>query len=62
MPPGFSPIENDEVIDATPTPLRKWGGTAEFAKTVLFLVEAISLLGNASASTAVAICIDGVHW
>ncbi|MGH7779427.1 MAG: SDR family oxidoreductase [Candidatus Binataceae bacterium] len=37
MPPGLSPRENDEVIDATP--LRRCGGAAEIAKTVLFLVE-----------------------
>ena len=57
MPPGLSPAENDEVIDATP--LRRWCGAVEIAKTVLFLVEAISSLANASVSMAVAFCIDG---
>jgi NAD(P)-dependent dehydrogenase (short-subunit alcohol dehydrogenase family) len=44
MPPGLSPTENDEVIDATP--LRRWGGAAEIAKTVLFLVESDFITGE----------------
>jgi NAD(P)-dependent dehydrogenase (short-subunit alcohol dehydrogenase family) len=44
MPPGLSPAENDEVIDATP--LRTWGGAAEIAKTVLFLVESDFVTGE----------------
>jgi NAD(P)-dependent dehydrogenase (short-subunit alcohol dehydrogenase family) len=44
MPPGLSPAENDEVIDATP--LRRWGGAAEIAKTVLFLVESDFVTGE----------------
>jgi NAD(P)-dependent dehydrogenase (short-subunit alcohol dehydrogenase family) len=44
MPPDLSPAENDEVIDATP--LRRWGGAAEIAKTVMFLVESDFVTGE----------------
>jgi NAD(P)-dependent dehydrogenase (short-subunit alcohol dehydrogenase family) len=44
MPPGLSPAENDEVVDATP--LRRWGGAEEIAKTVLFLVESDFVTGE----------------
>ena len=44
MPPGLSPAENDEVIDATP--LRGWCGAVEIAKTVLFLVESDFVTGE----------------
>lgn len=44
MPPGFSPAENDEVIDSTP--LRRWGGAAEIVKTVLFLIESDFVTGE----------------
>jgi NAD(P)-dependent dehydrogenase (short-subunit alcohol dehydrogenase family) len=36
-PPGLTPEESIEVMKATP--LRRWGGAAEIAKTVLFLVN-----------------------
>jgi NAD(P)-dependent dehydrogenase (short-subunit alcohol dehydrogenase family) len=44
MPPGLSPAENDEVVDATP--LRRWGGAEEIAKTVRFLVESDFVTGE----------------
>jgi NAD(P)-dependent dehydrogenase (short-subunit alcohol dehydrogenase family) len=44
MPPGLSPAENDEAIDATP--LRRWGGAEEIAKTVLFLIESDFVTGE----------------
>jgi pteridine reductase len=44
MPPDLSAAENAEVIDATP--LRRWGGAAEIAKTVLFLVESEFVTGE----------------
>jgi NAD(P)-dependent dehydrogenase (short-subunit alcohol dehydrogenase family) len=43
-PPNLPPAENAEVLDATP--LRRWGGTAEIAKTVLFLVDSDFLTGE----------------
>jgi NAD(P)-dependent dehydrogenase (short-subunit alcohol dehydrogenase family) len=43
-PPGLTPEENMEVIEATP--LRRWGGAAEIAKTVLFLVDSDFITGE----------------
>jgi NAD(P)-dependent dehydrogenase (short-subunit alcohol dehydrogenase family) len=43
-PPGLTPEENMEVIEATP--LRRWGGAAEIAKTVLFLIETDFVTGE----------------
>lgn len=44
MPPGLSSAENDEVIDATP--VRRWGGAEEIAKTVVFLVQSDFITGE----------------
>ena len=43
-PPDLTPAENAEVLNATP--LRRWGDTAEIAKTVLFLVESDFVTGE----------------
>ena len=43
-PPGLTPEENMEVIEATP--LRRWGGAAEIAKTVLCLVDSDFITGE----------------
>lgn len=43
-PPDLTPEENTEVINATP--LRRWGGTAEIAKAVLFLVDSDFVTGE----------------
>jgi NAD(P)-dependent dehydrogenase (short-subunit alcohol dehydrogenase family) len=43
-PPGLTPEESMEVIKATP--LRRWGGAAEIAKTVLFLVDSDFISGE----------------
>jgi hypothetical protein len=43
-PPGLTPEEKMEVIGATP--LARWGGAAEIAKTVLFLVETDFVTGE----------------
>ena len=43
-PPRMTPEESMEVIEATP--LRRWGGAEEIAKTVLFLVESDFVTGE----------------
>ena len=43
-PPGLTPEENMGVIEATP--LRRWGGAEEIAKTVLFLVDSDFITGE----------------
>jgi NAD(P)-dependent dehydrogenase (short-subunit alcohol dehydrogenase family) len=43
-PPGLSTEENDKVLEATP--LRRWGGAEEIAKTVMFLVETDFVTGE----------------
>jgi NAD(P)-dependent dehydrogenase (short-subunit alcohol dehydrogenase family) len=43
-PPGLTPEESIEVMKATP--LRRWGGAAEIAKTVLFLVDSDFITGE----------------
>jgi len=43
-PPGLTPDESMEVMKATP--LRRWGGAAEIAKTVLFLVDSDFITGE----------------
>ncbi|HNF58792.1 MAG TPA: SDR family oxidoreductase, partial [Elusimicrobiota bacterium] len=43
-PAGLSRAAHREVIDATP--LRRWGGPAEVAKAVLFLVETDFVTGE----------------
>ena len=43
-PPGLTPEESMEVMKATP--LRRWGGAAEIAKTVLFLVDSDFITGE----------------
>jgi NAD(P)-dependent dehydrogenase (short-subunit alcohol dehydrogenase family) len=43
-PPGVTPEESMAVIEATP--LRRWGGAAEIAKTVLFLVDSDFITGE----------------
>jgi NAD(P)-dependent dehydrogenase (short-subunit alcohol dehydrogenase family) len=43
-PPGLTPEENMAVIEATP--LRRWGGAAEIAKTILFLVDSDFITGE----------------
>jgi NAD(P)-dependent dehydrogenase (short-subunit alcohol dehydrogenase family) len=43
-PPDLSPDESMEVIKATP--LRRWGGAAEIAKAVLFLVDSDFITGE----------------
>jgi NAD(P)-dependent dehydrogenase (short-subunit alcohol dehydrogenase family) len=43
-PPGLTPAENSEVIEATP--LRRWGGATEIAKTILFLVDSDFITGE----------------
>jgi len=43
-PPNLSTEENDKVLEATP--LRRWGGPEEIAKTVLFLVETDFVTGE----------------
>jgi NAD(P)-dependent dehydrogenase (short-subunit alcohol dehydrogenase family) len=43
-PPGLTPEENSEVIEATP--LRRWGGAAEIAKIILFLVDSDFVTGE----------------
>ena len=43
-PPGLTPEESMEVIEATP--LRRWGGAAEIVKTVLFLVDSDFITGE----------------
>jgi NAD(P)-dependent dehydrogenase (short-subunit alcohol dehydrogenase family) len=43
-PPGLTPEQSTEVIEATP--LRRWGGAAEIAKTVLFLVDSDFITGE----------------
>jgi NAD(P)-dependent dehydrogenase (short-subunit alcohol dehydrogenase family) len=43
-PPNLTAKENAAVIEATP--LRRWGGAEEIAKTVLFLVETDFVTGE----------------
>jgi NAD(P)-dependent dehydrogenase (short-subunit alcohol dehydrogenase family) len=43
-PPDLTPEDNTEVIKATP--LRRWGGAAEIAKTVRFLVDSDFITGE----------------
>jgi NAD(P)-dependent dehydrogenase (short-subunit alcohol dehydrogenase family) len=43
-PPNLTPEENARVIEATP--LRRWGGAEEIARTVLFLVETDFVTGE----------------
>jgi NAD(P)-dependent dehydrogenase (short-subunit alcohol dehydrogenase family) len=43
-PPDLPPEENAEVMKATP--LRRWGGAAEIAKTVRFLVDSDFITGE----------------
>lgn len=43
-PPGFTFDENSEVIEATP--LKRWGGTGEIGKAVLFLIESDFVTGE----------------
>ena len=43
-PPDLSPEEDGEVIKATP--LRRWGGAAEIAKTVRFLIDSDFVTGE----------------
>jgi NAD(P)-dependent dehydrogenase (short-subunit alcohol dehydrogenase family) len=43
-PPDLTPEENTDVIKATP--LRRWGGAAEIAKTVRFLVDSDFITGE----------------
>ena len=43
-PPNITAEENQRVIDATP--LARWGGAAEIAKVVLFLVESDFVTGE----------------
>ncbi|MBV8135359.1 MAG: SDR family oxidoreductase [Deltaproteobacteria bacterium] len=43
-PPGLTPEDDNEVIKATP--LRRWGGAAEIAKTVRFLIESDFITGE----------------
>ena len=43
-PPDLTPEEDAEVIKATP--LRRWGGAAEIAKTVIFLVDSDFITGE----------------
>ena len=43
-PPGLTTEENAAVVGATP--LRRWGGAEEIAKTVLFLIETDFITGE----------------
>ena len=43
-PPNLTPEENLEVINATP--LHRWGGAAEIAKTVMFLIDSDFITGE----------------
>jgi NAD(P)-dependent dehydrogenase (short-subunit alcohol dehydrogenase family) len=43
-PPNLTPEESLEVIKATP--LRRWGGAAEIAKTVMFLIDSDFITGE----------------
>jgi len=43
-PPDLTPEEDSEVIKATP--LRRWGGAAEIAKTVRFLIDSDFVTGE----------------
>ncbi|MGO9056444.1 MAG: SDR family NAD(P)-dependent oxidoreductase [Candidatus Binataceae bacterium] len=43
-PPDITPDENDQVLRATP--LARWGGAEEIAKTVLFLIETDFVTGE----------------
>jgi hypothetical protein len=43
-PPGMTPDEHAEVMNATP--LRRWGGAEEIAKAVLFLVNSDFVTGE----------------
>jgi NAD(P)-dependent dehydrogenase (short-subunit alcohol dehydrogenase family) len=43
-PPDLSPEENAEVLNATP--LARWGGAEEIAKTVMFLIETDFITGE----------------
>jgi NAD(P)-dependent dehydrogenase (short-subunit alcohol dehydrogenase family) len=43
-PPDLTPEENLEVIEATP--LQRWGGAAEIAKTVIFLIDSDFITGE----------------
>lgn len=43
-PPHLTPEENAEVMKATP--LRRWGGAEEIAKTVLLLVDSDFITGE----------------
>jgi NAD(P)-dependent dehydrogenase (short-subunit alcohol dehydrogenase family) len=43
-PPGLTPEKSMEVIEATP--IRRWGGAAEIAKTVLFLIDSDFITGE----------------